>query len=255
MRITIIQPETIWEDKKANFADIERIISGIPLNSDLVVLPEMFSTGFTLSARKLAEEGEGETLQWMRSTASKGEFALCGSYIVKYGDSYFNQFTLVTRNGGYHIYNKRHLFSMAGENKIYTAGTDRKVIYLNGVRFLPLVCYDLRFPVWSRNRNDYDAIIYVASWPDVRREAWRSLIRARAIENQCYVIAVNRTGYDDEGLRYAGDSAIFDPSGKMMCSVEEYRQGFETADISIADLNKFREKFPFWKDSDSFEIR
>jgi len=254
MKIAIIQPDTVWEDKKANFSNIEKMISGYPVSADLVVLPEMFSTGFSLNADILSEEEKGETFLWMKRTASNGNFSICGSFIKKSNEKYFNQFTIIEPEGYYEFYNKRHLFSLVNENRIFTPGNERKIFQLAGMRFLALICYDLRFPVWSRNRNDFEAIICIASWPDVRREAWQTLLKARAIENQCYVIGVNRTGVDNEGFKYAGDSVILNPAGKILAKVNDYEQGIATAEITTEELTRFREKFPFWKDADDFSI-
>ncbi|MBA4323100.1 MAG: amidohydrolase [Odoribacter sp.] len=254
MKITIVQPDTIWEDKQANFSNIKQILRNHPGETDIVVLPEMFTTGFTLNAERLAEEPDGETHKWMANLALSVNSAICGSFIIRSGNNYYNRFAFITPGNAHFSYDKRHLFSMADENRIFTSGKTRQVFEYNGFRFLPLICYDLRFPVWSRCRGDYDAIICVASWPDVRREAWNSLLKARAIENQCYVVGVNRTGVDNEGLKYAGDSVIIDPLGKILTMVKEYEAGSATADISLPELQNFREKFPVWKDADDFSL-
>jgi omega-amidase len=254
MKITIVQPGTIWEDKPANIRNIEQIIRNHFGKTDIVVLPEMFNTGFTLNAEKLAEESDGETYKWMTDLSLRGKFAVCGSFIIRSSGKYYNHFSFVTPHKEYFSYNKRHLFSLADENEIFTGGTDRQVFNFNSFRFLPLICYDLRFPVWCRNRGDYDVLICVASWPDVRREAWKSLLKARAIENQCYVVGVNRTGTDNEGLKYAGDSVVIDPLGKILGKVNDYEEGSATVEISLSELKNFREKFPVWKDADDFTL-
>jgi omega-amidase len=254
MKITIVQPETIWEDKPANFINIRQLILNISGKTDMVVLPEMFTTGFTLNAKKNSEESEGETFQWMTEISLAGDFATCGSYITRSGNKYYNRFTFVTPGNEYFTYDKRHLFSLAGENRIFSPGKIRQIINYKGFRFLPLICYDLRFPVWSRYRGDYDVIICVASWPDVRRDAWNSLLKARAIENQCYVIGVNRAGTDNQGLKYAGDSVIIDPIGKTAVKVNEYEAGTATFEISLSELRNFRKLFPVWKDADDFSL-
>jgi len=254
MKTTIIQPQTIWEDKRSNFEKIEKIISSFSEASDIVVLPEMFSTGFTLSAEMLAEEFNGETLKWMSDLSSINQFAVCGSFIIRSAGNFYNRFTFVAPDKESFYYDKRHLFSLGGENEVYTCGKSRKPINYKGVRFLPIVCYDLRFPVWCRNRGDYDVLVCVASWPEVRREAWNNLLKARAIENQCYVVGVNRTGTDNTGLKHAGDSAVYDFIGRKIAKVDEYIEGSVTVDISMSELENFREKFPVWKDSDDFII-
>jgi omega-amidase len=254
MKISIIQPSTIWENKDANFSNLEQLLRNNFEVTDLVVLPEMFSTGFSLNASNLAEETGGKTATWLHSMALKGKFAICGSFIVVSNSKYYNRFLFVNSEDNNFFYDKRHLFSIAGESNVFTQGNSRKIITYCGVRLFPIICYDLRFPVWCRNRGDYDVLICVASWPDVRREAWNSLLKARAIENQCYVIGVNRTGTDNEGFNYAGDSVIIDPLGKILVKVNDYEQGSGTAEISLSELQAFRERFPFLKDSDKFEI-
>lgn len=254
MKITIVQSDTRWEDKPANFRNIENLLKSLSRKTDLVVLPEMFTTGFSLNVEKLYEGLYGETFNWMINLSREGNFALCGSYIARSVDKYYNHFTFVTPQKEHFSYDKRHLFSLAGENKIYTGGVNRMVFAYKDFRFLPIVCYDLRFPVWIRNRGDYDAIICVASWPDVRREAWNSLIKARAIENQCFVIGVNRCGTDAEGLTYAGDSVVIDPQGNILTRVNEYEEGIKTVEISLSDVQHFRKKFPVWKDADDFSL-
>jgi omega-amidase len=254
MKITIVQPEIIWEDKQANLNKIEQMICYHSGKTDIVVLPEMFTTGFTLNAGKFAEELNGETYRWMINISSRGNFAVCGSFIMRSDNKYYNHFSFITPQKEYFSYNKRHLFSQGGENEVYISGNERKVFNYYGFRFLPIICYDLRFPVWSRNRGDYDILICVASWPDVRREAWNILLKARAVENQCWVIGVNRVGTDNKNLRYAGDSVVIDPLGKILGNVNENVEGSATIEISLSELLDFREKFPVWKDSDDFSL-
>jgi omega-amidase len=254
MQVSIIQPSTIWEDKAANFEKIEGLIGSSVLKTDLVVLPEMFSTGFTLNADTLAEDKNGRTYNWMKRLAGNGSFAVCGSMITSSDSKFYNHFQFVTPGNEDFTYYKRHLFGMAGENKIFSKGNSRIVFNYKGFRFLPIICYDLRFPVWIRNRGDYDVLICVSNWPDIRREAWNSLLKARAIENQCYVVGVNRVGKDKEGLSYAGESVIIDPLGKILCDLNLYEEGVATADISLTVLQSFREKFPVWRDADDFSI-
>jgi omega-amidase len=254
MKITIIQPETIWEDKTANIKNTEKIIQSHFGKTDIIVLPEMFNTGFTLNAETLAEGSQGETFRWMTDFAVKGDVSICGSLIVGLNNKFYNRFYFITPQEENFTYDKRHLFSIGGENDVYTCGTERKVFDYKGFRFLPLICYDLRFPVWCRNTGDYDVLICVASWPDVRREAWSCLLKARAIENQCYVIGVNNTGADNIGFRYAGDSVVIDPAGKILGMVNKYEEGSATVDISLSELQNCRERFPAWKDRDDFKL-
>jgi omega-amidase len=254
MKITIIQPSTIWEDKLANFNKIEQLIDSSVGKTDLVVLPEMFSTGFTLNAEPLAEPPYGETYKWMKNLAVKGNFAVCGSLITISETKFYNHFQFVTPLDNEYSYYKRHLFSMAGEDKVFDKGSKRIIINYNGFRFLPIICYDLRFPVWCRNRGDYDVMICDANWPEIRKDAWNSLLKARAIENQCYVVGANRTGTDNEGLSYAGESVIVDPVGITLGKVDAFSEGTATVEISLSEVQSFREKFPVWKDADDFEI-
>jgi omega-amidase len=255
MKITIVQPSTIWEDKLANYFNIKNLLESSFGKTDMVVLPEMFSTGFSLNAAELAEEFNGKTLNWMSELSMMGNFAICGSFIVKSLDKYYNRFAFVLPRKKPLYYDKRHLFSLAKEDEIFSGGKTRRFINYLGFRCLPIICYDLRFPVWCRNKGDYDIMICVASWPAVRRDAWNTLLKARAIENQCFVIGVNRTGIDNEGLKYAGDSIVIDPQGKSLGKVSEYEEGTATVDISLSELQKFRKKFPVWRDSDDFLIK
>jgi omega-amidase len=255
MKITIIQPDTIWEDKEANFRKIERIIRDHSGKTDVVILPEMFTTGFTLNAEQLAEDLNGETSAWMTNLSEEGNFAVCGSSIIRSDNKFYNHFSFSAPNNVIYSYDKRHLFSLGGENKIFTPGSGRVTFEYRGFRFLPIICYDLRFPVWSRNTGDYDMMICVASWPDVRREAWNSLLKARAIENQCFVAGVNNTGMDREGYKYAGDSVVLDPLGKILGKVNEYEEGSATIEISLKDLQVLRKKLPFLMDADDFNLK
>jgi omega-amidase len=254
MKVTIVQPSTVWENKEANLINLEQLLFNHYEMTDLVVLPEMFTTGFSLNAGTLAEQQDGRTKDWLYSLVLRGKFAICGSFIVISGSNYYNRFLFIDTENGSYSYDKRHLFGVAGETKVFTHGNKREIINYCGFRIFPIICYDLRFPVWCRNRGEYDLLICVASWPDVRRDAWKSLLRARAIENQCYVVGVNRTGTDNEGYNYAGDSVIIDPAGKILVQVDDYEQGSATADISLTELQSFRERLPFLKDSDDFEI-
>jgi omega-amidase len=254
MKITIVQPETIWEDKQANFINITKLVRKHSGKTDIVVLPEMFATGFTMNAEILAEKVTGATISWMTDLSVKGNFAVCGSFIFRSANKYYNRFAFVTAQQDLIIYDKRHLLSLAGENEIYSCGKIRKIFNYKDFRFLPLICYDLRFPVWCRNRGDYDVMICVASWPDIRSDAWNSLLKARAIENQCYVVGVNRTGTDNDGLKYAGDSVVIDPLGKILGKINEYEEGSAAIEISLSELRNFREKFSVWKDSDHFSL-
>ena len=216
MKVIILQTDICWANPEANRVHLDEMLDA-QSGADLYVFPEMFSTGFCTQPEGVAEPADSETLQWMKRKAKEKDCALAGSIAVEEEGKYYNRFYFVTPDGQVRWYNKKHLFTYGGEDKHYTPGNERVVASFRGVRFLLEVCYDLRFPVWSRNRGDYDAILYVASWPTPRVEAWKALLRARAIENQCYVIAVNRTGKDPY-CDYCGGSAVIDPYGHTLAA-------------------------------------
>ena len=249
MEVTVIQTDIKWNNPEANYSDAIRFISDNP-KSDLYVLPEMWATGFNMSPNLDDLQAVHEDpLQWMRKTAKAYNCALCGSLAVKEENLFRNRFFFVHPNGTYQKYDKKHLFAYGGEDKSYTAGTERTIVQYKDVKFLLQVCYDLRFPVWMRNKNDYDAIILVANWPVSRQNAWQILIRARAIENQCYMIAANRVGKDPTCL-YGGHSAIIDPKGQTIVQASNNTAEAINALIDIDKLYTFREKFPVLKDRD-----
>ncbi|MBR5484193.1 MAG: amidohydrolase [Alistipes sp.] len=248
MRITILQRDIEWAAPEVNRQRADEAIARNP-HSDLYVLPEMFSTGFCICPEGIAESADSPTLQWMKQTAARTNAAIAGSVAVKDGDKYYNRFYFVTPDGEVTYYDKKHLFTYGGEHLRFTAGEERKVVEFRGVRFLLEVCYDLRFPVWSRNRGDYDMILYVASWPTPRVEAWSALLVARAIENQCYVAGVNRVG-TDPSCEYCGGSVIIDPYGKCIASCARGEECEATAEIDMEALEAFRQKFPVLSDAD-----
>lgn len=255
MVIGFVQMDIIWGDSSENQHNAERFIENNLSEASVVVLPEMFATGFSMRPTRIAEPiGSSSTLRWLQTTAIKYNKAIVCSVAIEDGGDYFNRLFFVFDDGTYDFYDKHHLFRMAGENKVYSQGDIRKIICYKGVRFLPLVCYDLRFPVWSRNiENDYDVIIYVASWPADRDYAWEALLKARAIENQAYVIGVNRVG-NDKANCYCGNSLILDYLGSPIASLERNKEGVAMADISVELLNSYRESFPAYLDSDNFMI-
>jgi predicted amidohydrolase len=228
----------------------------LPLSdkTDIVILPEMFNTGFSMNPGLLSEEFDGETFQWMRSLAKKGNFGLCGSYIVKDSGKFFNRFVFVSPEGQSWNYNKRHLFSMGNEDKLFTPGTLKLTFTFRGFRISPYICYDLRFPVWSRNIELCDLIIYVSNWPESRKNIWDILLKARAIENQCYVAGSNRTGIDGEGIIYVGESIIAGPRGEIIASARQASNCSITAEISLKSLSEFRKKFLVLGDADDFTL-
>ncbi len=252
MKITILQRDICWGDPLRNTQRAEEAIAR-NAGSDLYVLPEMFSTGFCTNPEGMAEEAEGESLRWMKRIAAERNCALAGSIAVQQEGHYYNRFYFVQPDGSVQFYDKKHLFTYGGEHKRFTAGKKRVIVNYRGVRFLLQVCYDLRFPLWARNREDYDAILYVASWPTPRVEAWSALLRARAIENQCYVLGVNRVG-TDPSCEYSGGSAIIDPYGKTMAECTPSEECEVTADLDMDALEEFRRKFPVLKDADNFQL-
>ncbi len=248
MRVTILQRDIKWGDPKTN---IERASEAIDRNAgaDLYVLPEMFSTGFCTSPEGIAEGIDSDTLQWMIRKSAQTNAAIAGSVAVTDGVRYFNRFYFVKPSGEVVWYDKKHLFTYGGEHLRFTAGAERIVVEWRGVRFLLEVCYDLRFPIWSRNRGDYDMILYVASWPTPRVAAWSALLVARAIENQCYVAGVNRVG-EDPSCNYCGGSALIDPYGKTIASCADNCECEASAEINMEELEAFRQKFPVLNDAD-----
>jgi predicted amidohydrolase len=254
MKISVIQPDIVWEDKSRNFQNITELIYPLYNKTDLIILPEMFNTGFSMKPFELGESPGGETFRWMKGIAEKGNFGVCGSYIVKENTNFFNRWVLVTPESETWTYDKRHLFSMGGEDRLFSSGISRVVICFRGVRITPLICYDLRFPVWSRTRNESDLIIYAANWPEIRKNVWSTLLKARAIENQCYVAGSNRTGTDGEGIKYCGESMIINPRGEPIEFAETDQECSITAELSMTELADFRKKFPVMNDADDFTL-
>jgi len=253
--ITGIQSSLQWEDKEANLQMFEEKIFSISQPTEIVVLPEMFSTGFSMQPKKLAEPMDGETVEWMKRIAAKKKIILTGSVIIEEDRNFYNRLVWVLPNGQIGYYDKRHLFAYGDEDQHYTAGKKRLIASVKGWKINLMVCYDLRFPVWSRQQGDfeYDVLIYVANWPERRVHAWTTLLRARAIENQSYVIGVNRTGDDGNKIPYTGESMAVDPMGEILYHKNDEEDVF-TVTLDRSHLEKTREKFPFWKDADQFKI-
>lgn len=249
--ITLVQPNIIWENREANLKKYSVMLRGVG-QTNLVVLPEMFTTGFSMNPEKLKETMEGPSVQWMKSLAKEKNTAVAGSLIIEEKGKSFNRLLWVFPNGKVEFYDKRHLFTMSGEHLHYSSGNKKLVVEYLGWRFCPLICYDLRFPVWSRNTENYDVLLYVANWPSPRHHVWKNLLIARAIENQSYCIGVNRVGADGTGNGYAGDSALVDSKGiATFLSEKEQVKSFE---ISLNELHRFRKKFPVLEDKDRFQI-
>lgn len=281
LTISTIQTNLIWEEKSANLRLLEQKIAAIEEKTEIVVLPEMFSTGFSMDPGQHAEEMDGETIQWMQRVSRENGIILTGSVIIKEAGEFFNRLVWMLPNGQYGHYDKRHLFAYAGEDEKYKPGNKRLIASVKGWKINLQVCYDLRFPVWSRNRvfdsaqtdsaqtghtstptnsgtgplpvPEYDVLIYVANWPERRSHAWKTLLCARAIENQCYVIGVNRVGTDGNNIYHSGNSLVIDPLGQVLYHMADEEDIFTIA-LQKEKLEEVREKFPFWKDGDSFTI-
>jgi omega-amidase len=254
MKISLVQSDTVWENKSENLRNLEILIFPLLNITDIVILPEMFNTGFSMNPAALSEPPGNDTFEWMKSIAEKGNLAICGSYMVSENNLIYNRFVFVSPENEIWQYDKRHLFSMEGENRFFTPGIERVVFMFRGVRISPFICYDLRFPVWSRNRNDTDLIIYSANWPERRKAAWNTLIRARAIENQCFVAGVNRIGTDGNGALFCGESMLIDNLGEVIVTAGTEKECTVTGEISMTELSEFRAKYPFLKDADDFTI-
>lgn len=253
LNVALIQADLCWHDAARNRAMFSAAIDGLGQGQDLIVLPEMFTTGFSMDAAELAERMDGETVQWLRDAAAARDAAVCGSLIVEADGKFYNRFICALPDGDLVCYDKRHLFRLADEQHYYAAGDAALTFELRGFRIFPLVCYDLRFPVWSRNQDRYDLLLYVANWPQRRQFAWDTLLRARAIENLAYVAGVNRVGEDGNGIPYTGGSAIIDYLGTTLATPGD-AVGTVSAKLDLDELQAFRERFAFHKDADRFTL-
>jgi len=253
MKIALFQTEIFWEDSSANFQNIEDYVNQLTEQVDLIVLPETFTTGFSMNVKKYADD-TGATVKWMKKTAMRKNCAISGTAMIKEGNDYFNRHYIVSAEGVITQYDKRHLFRMSRERDYFKPGDRRVVVEIGGFRILLQTCYDLRFPVFSRYKGDYDAILYAANWPAIRQLVWRTLLKARAIENQAYVIGINRSGgFDGEGLEYSGESCVVSPTGIVKEKMDE-TPGILVVELNIDDVRSWREKFPASEDADSFSL-
>ena len=254
LNLCLVQTTLHWQDKNANLHHFESIIKHIHA-ADLIVLPEMFTTGFSMEVDRLWDEPEGHTLDWMRSMADQSGAAITGSFIVREGQKYFNRLYFVLPGGQFYTYDKRHLFTLAGEEKVFSPGNERLVLDFKGWRIMPLICYDLRFPVWCRNTDNADLTIFVANWPQRRAMPWSSLLKARAIENMCYVAGLNRVGDDGDGVTHSGNSAVYDELGNELLLLTPSEHDVRSITLNKEKMYHSREKFGFLQDRDDFEVK
>lgn len=255
LTVSVIQMDLVWENHSENLSSIEKWLEKVPAETDLVVLPEMFSTGFSMNSSKLAEPMDGPTVEWLKAQCVKWNKAIMGSLIIKDGGNFFNRMIMCSPTGVESVYDKRHLFRMAEENQFFNGGEKRIIWNYKGWRICPQVCYDLRFPVWSRNQNDYDVLVYVANWPKRRNHPWKTLLLARAMENQSYVVGTNRVGIDANEIEYSGDSAIIDPMGNYCLQATPEKEEIITFELSHSFLEQCRAQFPVLLDRDQFTVK
>ncbi len=254
LNITIIQSDIVWNNPTENRRIFTKKITSISSTIDIVVLPEMFTTGFSMHPEKSAESMNEKTVLWMRKLAKEQQLAIIGSLIIKEDKKYYNRLIFAHPNGEIDTYDKRHLFTYGGEDKVYITGNKRLIVEYKGWKICPMICYDLRFPVWSRNNDDYDILIYVANWPKPRISAWDTLLKARAIENMCYVIGLNRVGVDANKLEYVGHSQVLDMLGKKLINNDIEKETIFQVPLDKKKLIEIRNKFQFLNDKDSFSI-
>ena len=254
LNITLIQSDLVWENPKKNRKHFKEKIETITEAVDLIVLPEMFATGFTMNAAAVAENMDGKTIEWMKGIALNTNAAVVGSLIISEDKKFYNRLLFVEPSGSMHYYDKRHTFTLAGEHKIYTSGTKKIIIEYKGWKICPLICYDLRFPVWARNTEDYDVLMYVANWPKPRILAWDALLKARAIENMCYCVGVNRIGIDEGQNEYSGNCAVYDVLGNAITNMKPNREQIEVVTLDRNHINFYRNKLKFLNDKDNFTL-
>ena len=254
LKITLLQTPLYWHDRSLNLEMLADKIEAVTESIDLIVLPEMFTTGFTMQAPAHAEPMNGPTLHWLKNMATTTGAIVTGSLIISEDNKYYNRLIWMLPDGSYYYYDKKHLFRMAGEDTIYASGSGKLIVDLKGWHICPMICYDLRFPVWSRNiNNEYDLLLYVANWPEKRSTAWKSLLQARAIENIAYVAGVNRIGEDDNGHSYSGDSSIISYKGNILFTAAD-QECTQTLTLNYDELQKFRQSFPTYLDADLFTL-
>ena len=254
LKVALIQSDLVWENPKQNRDNFAAKIRTITKPVDLIILPEMFTTGFTMNPGPIAETMEGETVLWLKKMSSEKQSAITGSVIIKDHNQFYNRLIFVKPSGSIDVYDKRHTFTLAGEDKIYTAGTEKLIIDYKGWKICPLVCYDLRFPVWARNVENYDLLLYVANWPKPRIQAWNTLLKSRAIENMCYCIGVNRVGLDVNDYEYNGNSAVYDVLGENISNIYSNKEQIEIVILNKEHIEINRKKLQFLNDRDRFTL-
>lgn len=254
LKISLVQSDIKWESIAQNLDYHYSLIENLKNLTDVIVLPEMFTTGFSLNAEKLAETMDGNAVKWLTDTSKNLSAVITGSIIIEENGHFYNRMIWSQPDGQMFYYDKRHLFRMAGEHKHYSFGNKKIIVNYKGWNIRLLVCYDLRFPVWSRNKQDYDLAIYIANWPITRAEAWKTLLSARAMENQAYILGVNRCGIDGMKLNYSGDSRLIAPDGKIVAMCDEYKEQVITTSIDYEFLTSLKQTFPVHLDADNFEI-
>ncbi|MEM1122711.1 MAG: amidohydrolase [Bacteroidota bacterium] len=253
LKVSTIQTKLDWENINQNLSQLTPKVTMLSGCTDLIVLPEMFTTGFSMKPTKLAEQPIGKTLNWLREQAKHTQAAITGSYIIKESNNYYNRLVWMNPDGTFHTYDKKHLFSLSEEPNQYTAGTKKLIVSYKGWKICPLICYDLRFPVWSRNVENYDLLLYVANWPEKRAHHWRSLLMARAIENQTYTVGVNRVGNDGNNAYHSGDTSIIDYAGKILAHTAHV-ENTTTLALNLEEQQSFRQQFQFLADKDEFTL-
>jgi predicted amidohydrolase len=254
IQVTLVQPDVIWKSARENLVRYSEVLSELGA-TDLIILPEMFQTGFCIEPQMIAETMYGDTVRWMKRTAESLKCAVAGSLVIRENRRFFNRLVFIDQYENLTWYDKRHLFRMAGEEVKFSSGMNRLIVPLKGWQIGFQICYDLRFPVWSRNQDDYDVLVNVANWPAARNDVWNTLLKARAIENQSYVIGVNRVGTDGNRISYTGDSMVISPKGTIIGKLPASREDLQTFVLSWNELSNFREKFPAWKDRDVFTVQ
>ncbi|WP_375239673.1 nitrilase family protein [Aurantibacter sp.] len=255
LKIALVQSNLVWENTLQNRLNFTAKIESLSGKADLVVLPELFTSGFTMQPENIAETMNGETINWLKELTKKFNLAITGSLVIKIDNTYRNRLIFVKPSGDLQFYDKSHSFSLAGEDKVYTSGNKKLIIDYKGFKICPLICYDLRFPVFSRNKENYDVLLYVANWPKQRIEAWKTLLKARAIENMSYCVGVNRVGLDANNYEYSGDSAAYNVLGEKESNLEAYKEGIDIIAISKNHIREARQKLSFLNDMDNFELR